>query len=48
MTPSSIAAVKRAIRAVALADVEREALAALGDASAEQVRARFDRRLAPV
>ena len=48
MAATSIAAVKRAIRAVTLADLEREALAALGDASAEQVRARFDRRLAPI
>ena len=43
MTPTSIGAVKRAIRAVAFADLERAALAALGDASAQQVRARFGR-----
>jgi phosphoenolpyruvate-protein kinase (PTS system EI component) len=45
MTPASMAAVKRAIRAVALEDLERNALAALSDASAKQVRARFDRLL---
>ncbi len=42
-TPGVIAAVKRAIRAATLADLEDDALAALGDASAESVRARFDR-----
>lgn len=42
MTPSSIPAVKRAIRAVSLADVERYATAALNEASAGSVRARFD------
>jgi phosphoenolpyruvate-protein kinase (PTS system EI component) len=43
MTPASIPAVKRAIRAVSLADLEREALRALGEASADAVRARFAR-----
>ena len=43
MTPASIPAVKGAIRAVSLADLEREALASLADASAESVRARFAR-----
>jgi len=41
MTSASIPAVKRAIRAVSLADLEREALAALSEMSAESVRARF-------
>jgi phosphoenolpyruvate-protein phosphotransferase len=41
MTPSSVPAVKRAIRGVSLADLEPEALASLGDPSAERVRARF-------
>ena len=41
MTPASIPRVRRAIRAVSLADLEREARAALSDASAAQVRARF-------
>ena len=39
-------AVKRAVRASAVTDLEREARAALSDASAELVRARFDRLLA--
>jgi phosphoenolpyruvate-protein phosphotransferase len=43
MTPASIPAVKRAIRAVSLADLEREALEALAEASADTVRARFAR-----
>jgi phosphoenolpyruvate-protein kinase (PTS system EI component) len=43
MTPGSIPAVKRAVRAVSLVDLERESLAALGDMSAESVRARFTR-----
>ena len=43
MTASSMAAVKRAIRASSLADLERAALASLGDASADSVRARFSR-----
>jgi len=43
MTPSSIPAVKRAVRAASLTDLERESLAALGDVSAESVRARFTR-----
>jgi phosphoenolpyruvate-protein phosphotransferase len=43
MTPGSIQEVKRAIRAVSLADLEHDARAALSDASAESVRARFDR-----
>jgi phosphoenolpyruvate-protein phosphotransferase len=42
MTPGSIADVKAAIRARSVADLEREAGAALGDPSAEVVRARFD------
>jgi phosphoenolpyruvate-protein phosphotransferase len=46
MTSASIAAVKRAIRVVALKDLEREALAALSDASADLVRARFGRLVA--
>jgi phosphotransferase system, enzyme I, PtsP len=46
MTSASIASVKRAIRASSLADLEREALAALGDPSAEVVRARFARATA--
>jgi signal transduction protein with GAF and PtsI domain len=41
MTPASIDAVKRALRAAPLADLEREAQAALRDASATAVRARF-------
>ena len=41
MTASSIGAVKSALRAWSLADLEREARAALGDASAAAVRARF-------
>ncbi len=41
MTPGAIPAVKRAIRGVSFADLEREALASLGDPSAQQVRARF-------
>ena len=41
MTPSAMPAVKRAIRGVSFADLEREALASLGDPSAERVRARF-------
>ena len=41
MTPSSVPAVKRAIRGVSFADLEREALASLGEPSAERVRARF-------
>ena len=47
MTSASIPAVKRAIRAAALADLEREALAALGEMSAESVRARFERLAKP-
>ena len=43
MTASSIAAVKRAIRAASLADLESQALAALDDRSARAVRARFAR-----
>ena len=43
MTPTSIPKVKRAIRAVSFVDVERQALAALSDESAESVRARFER-----
>jgi phosphoenolpyruvate-protein phosphotransferase len=43
MTPASFAGVKRAIRAARLADLERDALAALNEASAAAVRARFDR-----
>ncbi|HJW49369.1 MAG TPA: phosphoenolpyruvate--protein phosphotransferase [Candidatus Limnocylindria bacterium] len=43
MTPRSMPTVKRAIRAVSLADLEHEARAALTEASAELVRARFDR-----
>jgi phosphoenolpyruvate-protein phosphotransferase len=43
MTPASIPAVKRAIRTVSLADLEREAGAALGEATAEAVRDRFVR-----
>ena len=42
MTARSIPAVKRAIRAVAVTDLERAALAALRDASAEAVRVRFE------
>jgi phosphocarrier protein FPr len=44
MTPASFAAVKRAIRAASCADLEREAAAALDDASAAAVRARFATR----
>jgi phosphoenolpyruvate-protein kinase (PTS system EI component) len=47
MTPGSIQDVKRAIRAVSLADLERDARAALSDASAEVVRARFARPAQP-
>jgi phosphoenolpyruvate-protein phosphotransferase len=43
MTPGSFAAVKRAIRAVSVADLERDALASVTDASAASVRARFER-----
>ena len=43
MTPSSMPTVKRAIRAVSLADLERDARTALTEASAESVRARFAR-----
>jgi phosphoenolpyruvate-protein phosphotransferase len=42
MTPASIAAVKRAIRGTSLADLEGRAAAGLRDASADQVRARFN------
>jgi phosphoenolpyruvate-protein phosphotransferase len=48
MTPASIPAVKRAIRGVSLADLEREAVVALGEASADAVRARFSRLAAAV
>ena len=44
MTPASFAAVKRAIRAASGADLEREAVAALDEASAAAVRARFATR----
>jgi len=44
MTPASFAAVKRAIRAASCGDLEREAAAALDDASAAAVRARFATR----
>ena len=42
MTPRSIPIVKRAVRAVSIADLEHEAFASLTDGSAESVRARFD------
>jgi phosphoenolpyruvate-protein phosphotransferase len=45
MTAASIPVVKRAIRAVVLSDLDREAVAAIGDASAEAVRGRFSRLL---
>ena len=41
VSPSSIAAVRRALRGVALRDLERIATAALGDASAADVRRRL-------
>jgi phosphocarrier protein FPr len=47
MTSASIPAVKRAIRAASLPDLEREASAALGEMSAESVRARFERVATP-
>jgi phosphoenolpyruvate-protein phosphotransferase len=42
MAASSLPGVRRAIRAVSLADLERTATDALGDADARAVRARFD------
>jgi phosphoenolpyruvate-protein kinase (PTS system EI component) len=47
MTGASIPAVKRAIRGASLGDLEHNALAALGEASAESVRARFARLSKP-
>ena len=41
VTPTSIAAVRRALRGAALPDLERVAMAALGDASAADVRRRL-------
>lgn len=42
MTATSIAAVRRAIRAASLADLQRHAAAALSEGSAASVRARFE------
>jgi phosphoenolpyruvate-protein phosphotransferase len=41
MSPASLAAVRRALRAASAEDLRREALAALGDEDATQVRRRF-------
>jgi phosphoenolpyruvate-protein kinase (PTS system EI component) len=46
MAPASIPHVKRAIRAATNSDLERVAVTSLGDASAEDVRARLRRLLA--
>ena len=41
MSPASIAAVRRAVRASLKSDLERVAMASLGDASAADVRLRL-------
>jgi phosphotransferase system enzyme I (PtsP) len=41
MAPASIPPVKRAIRGATQTDLERAAIASLGDASADEVRARL-------
>ncbi len=41
VTPTSIAAVRRALRGALRSDLERIAMAALGDASAAEVRRRL-------
>jgi signal transduction protein with GAF and PtsI domain len=45
MSAPSLAAVRRALRGVSLADLEREATAALDAPSAGEVRARFEHLL---